>query len=180
MLQIHRLIAWDDEVVREYVLDAPTYLIGRSPKCGIRFSSPYVSRRHATLVQRFREDGSNYYHIVDGSSKNRPSMNGSMINGYKLQSHDLEDGDVVVLGARMRFRYFVRKIENGATDKCNFLLKCSQTWDDLEETSWTLVRYCLQCQQEVFHAEELWHLLYAPDSYKCFFVKHLLPEEEQS
>jgi pSer/pThr/pTyr-binding forkhead associated (FHA) protein len=178
MHQIHYLIAWDAEEIRQHVLDAPIHSIGRGRKCDIRFSSPYVSRRHATLIKHFREDGSDYYQIVDGSHQGKPSMNGLSINAHKLQSHDLEDGDVVVLGERMQFRYFVRKIEDESTDKCNFLVKCSQSWNDLEETSWPSARYCLQCQQDVLYAEELWYLMYAPGNYNCFFVKHLLPEEE--
>jgi predicted component of type VI protein secretion system len=105
--QSHLLIIEDDKGRREYTLDSPVYSIGRDPKCDIRLVSQFVSRRHATLVQLPNEDGSYYYRIVDGNLKGKPSANGLLINGRKLQAHDLTDQDRVVFGPQVYATYYL-------------------------------------------------------------------------
>jgi pSer/pThr/pTyr-binding forkhead associated (FHA) protein len=105
--QTHLLIIEDDKGRREYTLDSPVYSIGRDPKCDIRLVSQFVSRRHATLVQLPNEDGSYYYRIVDGNLKGKPSANGLLINGRKLQAHDLHDQDKVVFGPQVQAMYYL-------------------------------------------------------------------------
>ncbi len=104
--QSHLLIIEDDKGRREYTLDSPVYSIGRDPKCDIRLVSQFVSRRHATLVQLPNEDGSFYYRIVDGNLKGKPSANGLLINGRKLQAHDLVNEDEIVFGPKVRAVYY--------------------------------------------------------------------------
>lgn len=105
----HLLIVEDNKGRREYTLDSPVYSIGRDPKCDIRLVSQFVSRRHATLVQLPNEDGSYYYRIVDGNLKGRPSANGLLINGRKLQAHDLQDEDKIVFGPQVYAVYYLLK-----------------------------------------------------------------------
>lgn len=105
--QNHLLIIEDGKGRRKFLLGKPTYSIGRDLKCDIRLSSLFVGRHHANLVQHFREDGSYYYRIVDGAREGKPSVNGILINGHKLQSHDLENEDVVVFGPCVRIIYFI-------------------------------------------------------------------------
>lgn len=105
----HMLIVEDDKGRREYTLDSPVYSIGRDAKCDIRLVSQFVSRRHATLVQLPNEDGSYYYRIVDGNLKGRPSSNGLLINGKKLQAHDLENEDKIVFGPQVHAVYYLLK-----------------------------------------------------------------------
>lgn len=105
--QNHLLIIEDDKGRREFVLDAPVYSIGRDPKCDIRLVSQFVSRRHATLLQLPNEDGTYYYRIVDGNLKGKPSVNGFLINGRKLQTHDLKNEDEVVFGPQVRAIYYL-------------------------------------------------------------------------
>ena len=111
----HLLIIEDDRGRKEFPLREPVYSIGRDPKCDIRLFSQFVSRRHATLVRRHREDGTLYYRIVDGNLKGKPSANGLLINGKKLQAHDLQDEDEVVFGPQVSAKYFLLKLEPGAT-----------------------------------------------------------------
>jgi pSer/pThr/pTyr-binding forkhead associated (FHA) protein len=113
--QNHLLIIEDDRGRKEFPLEEPVYSIGRDPKCDIRLFSQFVSRRHATLVRRHREDGSPYYRIVDGNLKGKPSANGLLINGKKLQAHDLQDEDEVVFGPQVSAKYYLLKREPGAT-----------------------------------------------------------------
>jgi len=103
----HLLIVEDNKGRREYTLDSPVYSIGRDAKCDIRLVSQFVSRRHATLVQLAHEDGSYYYRIVDGNLKGRPSANGLLINGRKLQAHDLIDEDKIVFGPQVYAVYYL-------------------------------------------------------------------------
>lgn len=110
--QNHLFIIEDNKGRREFILDAPVYTIGRDPKCDIRLVSQFVSRRHATLVRLPHEDdGSYYYRIVDGNLKGKPSANGLLINGRKLQAHDLEDEDEIVFGPQVRAIYYLLKRE---------------------------------------------------------------------
>jgi len=113
--QNHLLIIEDSKGRREYVLDNPVYSVGRDPKCDIRLISQFVSRRHATLVQRPDEEGSYYYRVVDGNLKGKPSANGLLINGRKLQSHDLQDGDKIVFGPQAEATYYLLKRDEIAT-----------------------------------------------------------------
>jgi pSer/pThr/pTyr-binding forkhead associated (FHA) protein len=107
--QNHLLIIEDNKGRREFILDSPVYSIGRDPKCDIRLISQFVSRRHATLVQLPNEDGTYYYRIVDGNLKGKPSANGLLINGRKLQAHDLEDEDKIVFGPQVYAIYYLLK-----------------------------------------------------------------------
>lgn len=111
----HLLIIEDDKGRREFTLNNPVYSIGRDPKCDIRLVSQFVSRRHATLVQLPHEDGSYYYRIVDGNLKGKPSANGLLINGRKLQAHNLHNEDEIVFGPQVRAIYYLLQQDSVAT-----------------------------------------------------------------
>ncbi|MBE9127909.1 MULTISPECIES: FHA domain-containing protein [unclassified Coleofasciculus] len=123
--QNHLLIVEDERGRKEVTLEEPVYSMGRDEKSDIRLFSQFVSRRHATLVRREREDGSNYYQIVDGNLKGQTSSNGILINGKKLPSHDLEDEDEIVFGPQVSARYYVLKrdsIPTGPPDEFDITL----------------------------------------------------------
>jgi pSer/pThr/pTyr-binding forkhead associated (FHA) protein len=103
--QNHLLIVEDNKGSQDYILDSPVYSIGRDPKCDIHLVSQFVSRRHATLIRFSNEDGTYYYRIVDGNSKGKLSANGLLVNGRKVQAHDLQDGDEVVFGPQVCAQY---------------------------------------------------------------------------
>ncbi|WP_448571116.1 FHA domain-containing protein [Trichothermofontia sp.] len=109
----HLLIVEDDKGRREFVLNASLYSIGRDPRCDIRLASQFVSRRHATLVQLPQEDGTFYYRVVDGNLKGKPSANGLLINGRKLQAHDLQNADEIVFGPQVRAIYYLLNRDEG-------------------------------------------------------------------
>lgn len=111
----HLLIIEDDKGRREFILTSPIYSIGRDQKCDIRLISQFVSRRHATLVQLPNEDGSFYYRIVDGNLKGKPSANGLLINGRKLQAHDLHNEDEIVFGPQVRAIYYLLRQDPALT-----------------------------------------------------------------
>ncbi len=107
----HVLIVEDEKGRRVFTLEDPLYSIGRTSDVDIRLFSQFVSRRHATLVRREREDGSVYYRIVDGDLKGKLSAKGLAINGQKLQSHDLEDMDKILFGSQVSATYYIVKKE---------------------------------------------------------------------
>ncbi|OLT67806.1 phosphopeptide-binding protein [Moorena producens 3L] len=112
----HLLIIEDDKGSKQIPLEEEVYSIGRDPESDIRLFSKFVSRRHATLVRRRRSDGSPYYRIFDGNLKGKASSNGILINGRKLQAHDLEDEDEVIFAPKVSAKYYLLKRENTPTD----------------------------------------------------------------
>ena len=100
------LIVEDSQGRREIVLDDAVYSMGRDAKCDIRLASQFMSRHHATLIQLPKDDDSHYYRIVDGYLKGKASTNGMLINGRKLRTHDLENGDEIVFGPQARAIYY--------------------------------------------------------------------------
>lgn len=78
----------DGEELQVIALQQETTRIGRSLTAEIRFDDPTVSRRHALLV--VREDG---VHVLDDRS-----LNGVFVDGERVTSHLLRDGDELVIG----------------------------------------------------------------------------------
>jgi len=70
-------------------------LIGRHPPDGLSVNDPGVSRIHAALRRR----GS--AHVVE----DRDSRNGTFVNGVRVVTATLSDGDSLQLGPRVAFRY---------------------------------------------------------------------------
>jgi|GEM_PF-960083 len=103
---MHYLICEYDTGRQKVLLDRPNYVIGRDASCDIRLPSKFVSRRHARLVRLYRNDGSEYYQILDGAPDGKPSVNGLLINSRKLSSCDLQSGDEIVFGPRVRGIYY--------------------------------------------------------------------------
>jgi hypothetical protein len=85
----------EDDRVRVVALQEGWTRIGRSLAAHVRFDDPTVSRRHALL---HREDGG--VRVLDDRS-----LNGVFLNGERVDWHELEDGDEIVIG---RFHlYFI-------------------------------------------------------------------------
>jgi len=114
--QKHLLIIEDDRGSCTVTLENREYSIGRDRQCDIRLASLFVSRHHATLLRVSTEKGTHSYRIVDGKLNGPRSVNGLLINGTKLQIHDLEDEDEVVFGPQVRFTYHLLKRDPDITD----------------------------------------------------------------
>ncbi len=79
----------------EFVLEARTTLIGRSPHCDIQIDEPLASRRHAEIV---REPWR--YLLSDSGSRNGTLVNGEVLVGAR----ELRHGDVIqVATTRLQF-----------------------------------------------------------------------------
>lgn len=136
--QNHLLIVEDDKGRKEFILTKSVYSIGRDPSCNIRLYSHFVSRRHATLLQLPKTDGTYYYRIVDGDAKGKASANGLIINGRKSPAHDLRNEDEVVFGPQVRAIYYQLQrdtVPSGPLDDFDITLinPGSMFEDDLEE-----------------------------------------------
>lgn len=84
-----------DAPVKEFLLRPGVSVIGRLAQSDVHLPSPDVSRRHAQVTV-----GPDGCFIADLGSEN-----GVKVNGHLVESHRLEDGDVVVLGKqRLVFR----------------------------------------------------------------------------
>jgi hypothetical protein len=88
------LIFNDAGDVRTVAMPGDSMRIGRSLSAHLRFEDPTVSRRHAVLVTE--EEG---VRLLDDRS-----LNGVFVNGERIVSRVLEDGDEVVIG-RYRLRF---------------------------------------------------------------------------
>jgi hypothetical protein len=68
--------------------------IGRGIASGLHLDHPSVSRRHAIIVRR----GSGARVLDDRS------LNGTFVNGQRIEQADLSDGDVIIIG-QLELRY---------------------------------------------------------------------------
>jgi hypothetical protein len=74
---------------RTQPVSSPKLVLGRSRDCDVRVSDLNVSRRHAEV----HRDGDEYW-IVDLGS-----MNGTLLNGRRVEREKLSDGDRITLGS---------------------------------------------------------------------------------
>ena len=89
------IVYLEDGERRDVAVEEEFVRVGRSLAADVRFDDPTVSRRHAILHRHERG-----VRILDDRS-----LNGVFVNGERVQSHELADGDEIVIG---RFRlYFV-------------------------------------------------------------------------
>jgi predicted nucleic acid-binding Zn-ribbon protein len=88
------LVFHDAGEVRTVAMPGDSMRIGRSLSAHLRFEDPTVSRRHAVLIAE--ADG---VRVLDDRS-----LNGVFVNGERVVSHLLADGDEIVIG-RYRLRF---------------------------------------------------------------------------
>ena len=100
----HVAIVEDDNGRREVLLKKSKYSIGRSQQSDIRIHSPFVSRRHATIIRKFNDEGHVYYEIADGDGQ-KPSANGIIVNGKKVLHQQLKNGDKIIFGPQVSIEY---------------------------------------------------------------------------
>ncbi|HUR85388.1 MAG TPA: FHA domain-containing protein [Solirubrobacteraceae bacterium] len=97
------LVFQDTGQVRTVAMSANSMRIGRSLSADLRFEDPTVSRRHAVFVTE--TDG---VRVLDDRS-----LNGVFVNGERVVSKTLSDGDEIVIG-RYRLRFADRTAEVAA------------------------------------------------------------------
>ncbi len=76
------------------VVPGTALVVGRSTECDITLPDPTVSRRHALIVLRVDR-----HVLLDDRS-----MNGTFLNGQRVQESELANGDMIELGSiQLRF-----------------------------------------------------------------------------
>ncbi|MEB3295171.1 MAG: tetratricopeptide repeat protein [Synechococcales bacterium] len=90
------LIVEDSEGRRDIPLEEVCYTLGRDPRNTICLRSQFASRFHAVLRVSVRPEGGKVYTITDGNLDGKPSTNGLMINGQRMNSKELQNGDSIV------------------------------------------------------------------------------------
>jgi hypothetical protein len=94
----------DDERVHVVALQDGWTRVGRSLAAHVRFDDPTVSRRHALI---HREAGT--ARVLDDRS-----LNGVFLNGERVDWHELEDGDEILIG---RFRLYFMSLAGEELDR---------------------------------------------------------------
>jgi hypothetical protein len=92
-----------DRSVQVVPLEEGWTRLGRSLAAHLRFDDPTVSRRHALI---HREEGN--ARILDDRS-----LNGVFLNGERVEWHELEDGDEIVIG---RFHLYFMSLTGESLD----------------------------------------------------------------
>jgi pSer/pThr/pTyr-binding forkhead associated (FHA) protein len=88
----------------EYVLEQPSYVLGRGPSVDIVFPDDAMSKQHAAL-----ELGAEGYRLRDMGS-----TNGLRVNGSQTAAADLKHGDKLELGEHT-LQYLVERRERVRT-----------------------------------------------------------------
>lgn len=106
-LSIKHLLIIDSKFGKQtIILESATCTIGRDKSNSIVLDSPLVSRHHATLFRVSLPGTFNYlFRIVDGNLQGIRSTNGLIVNGQCTFSHDLQHGDVIIIGD-FKARYY--------------------------------------------------------------------------
>lgn len=101
----YHLLSIEDEMgSRTLPLDAATYSVGRDTSNAIVIKGQGVSRQHALLL-RLPSPSGYRYRIVDGNADGKRSVNGILVNGQRVQSHNLSPGDEINFGPHVKARY---------------------------------------------------------------------------
>lgn len=84
------------ETGRPFNLSGGNLKIGRDADCGIYLDDPHISRHHAEIFK-----------ANDGriSIRDLQSTNGIFLNGQKVAEATLNDGDKILIGTRLYFRF---------------------------------------------------------------------------
>ncbi|HEY9599713.1 MAG TPA: FHA domain-containing protein [Cyanophyceae cyanobacterium] len=109
----HRLIVNDERGCREYILSHSTYSIGKAPRADIRLytQSPLVAPHHASLMLVI-QDGISMYQIVEEELESSLSQHGLLVNGNRIQTHLLQDGETITFAPGIMATYhYTRRIE---------------------------------------------------------------------
>ncbi|MGF1488385.1 MAG: FHA domain-containing protein [Prochloraceae cyanobacterium] len=91
---------------RIIVLDRERYSLGRNPGNDIIIKDKQVSRYHATIIKRTKNNAQDYFWIYDGNLKDKKSSNGLVVNRRFCQSHCLRRGDIILLGNNVKIQYY--------------------------------------------------------------------------
>ncbi|MDX2255189.1 MAG: tetratricopeptide repeat protein [Pseudanabaenaceae cyanobacterium bins.39] len=119
----HYLMVQDPEGSQKILLNAPRYIVGRSPDVEIVLRSQSVSREHATISMLTMEPPlGQLFQITNGTDKGK-STNGITINGNPCDAWVLMDGDEIGFSSNSFAVYHVSPAPAYANDKMGVFLE---------------------------------------------------------
>ncbi|MDJ0659719.1 MAG: EAL domain-containing protein [Crocosphaera sp.] len=92
---------------RVFYLDESQYAIGRHPQNSIVINAEGISRHHATLIQKHKENDHFSYVIIDGNIEGYKSRNGLAVNGKRIDKYELKHGDIVHFTKEVTAHYYI-------------------------------------------------------------------------
>lgn len=111
------LVIEDSKYQRKIPLHEKVYSIGRHSSNSIVILSEHISRHHATVVCKPRENHSPSFWIVDGDLQGKKSKNGIVVNEQKCLEHELQHGDVIKFGDGVQAYYLELTQAKNRADK---------------------------------------------------------------
>ena len=81
------MLSLDGQILAEYNMNKERYTIGRLPDNDIRIDNPAVSGHHSLIINI----------LNDSFLEDLNSTNGVLVNGNRVQSSALHDGDRIVV-----------------------------------------------------------------------------------
>ena len=88
------VLSMNGSVLGNYFLEKERFTFGRKPTCDIHINDQGVSKEHAVIITLGNDQ------ILEDLG----STNGTMVNGEKVKSHILQNGDVIEIG-RYKLRF---------------------------------------------------------------------------
>ncbi|MCG9889876.1 MAG: FHA domain-containing protein [Thermosynechococcaceae cyanobacterium MS004] len=114
-LESHVLVIHDQPEPRRVLLKSATYSIGRDKRNSIVIPNRAISRQQALLLRLPNPKQGGYrYRILDGNATGKPSLNGLSVNNKECTFHDLNPGDLILLGNLIRVNYEVLNVASDA------------------------------------------------------------------
>ena len=135
------LLMLEGHLIGEYLLDRGSLTIGRHPDNDIQIENPIVSRYHAKIVSN-----------VDGhdSLQDMDSANGSYVNGQRVKSYTLKDGEVFQIG-KHQLKYIKKSVESGGYKDTNERITRANCATPLKDTDGTGVYKDMDGREETPH-----------------------------
>jgi pSer/pThr/pTyr-binding forkhead associated (FHA) protein len=144
----HLLIIEDDTGRREFAVSHNLCALGRQSASDVRLFSRFASRHHATLLRRLHDDGTDFYLIIDGDLTGKRSTNGILVNGRKIQVHELIDGDRIVFGPGVSLIYYLINVDRKTSEST---LDPTATTDGWDSGKLTPIQDVTPIQDETLH-----------------------------
>lgn len=90
-----------------YILRGDAYAIGRDQANAIQVTNRFISRRHAYLVRTLNPTQAGFtYCVIDGNRRGKSSTNGVYVNGSRIATHYLQNGNVIHFGPEVKALFF--------------------------------------------------------------------------
>ena len=146
-----------------FIIDESEMIIGREPRCGVFIEGDGVSRHHARLEQ----DRDKNVTLVDLSSKN-----GTFVNGSRVGTHLLRDGDKIKTGKAAVFRFGYHDSADDAQRYAQYERSVRDELTGIHNKVYFEARLREEFSHATRHYESLSLLIVDIDDFSSFNEKH--------